>query len=88
MKQEFSSANTSINSTKLPAIYGKINWEKVRKKWYETHEEVSWPFVLDYSCGRYTDHIKAFLASHSIGLIRHDPYWGSDWGCTGLGYTD
>ena len=79
MKQEFSSANTSINSTKLPAIYGKINWEKVREKWYEIHEEVSWPFVLDYGCGRYTDHIKAFLASHSIDLIRYDPYWGSDW---------
>lgn len=80
MKQEFSSANTSINSTKLPAIYSKIDWKKVRDNWYEIHDEMSWPFVLDYGCGRYTEHIKEFLMLNSIGLIRHDPYWGSDWG--------
>ena len=70
MKQEFSSANTSINSTKLPAIYNKIDWKKVRNNWYETHDEMSWPFVLDYGCGRYTEHINEFLMLNSIGLIR------------------
>lgn len=47
MKQQFTSAATSINSKKLPAVYGKIK---------------SAPAVLlDYGCGRYTDHIRAAL---------------------------
>ena len=30
MKQKFSSANTSINSTKLPAVYKKIDWKAIK----------------------------------------------------------
>ena len=57
MKQEFSSANTSINSTKLPAVYRKIDWKAVG---YE--EATCGGFgVLDYGCGKYFSHIEDFL---------------------------
>lgn len=48
MKQQFTSAATSINSTRLPAVYGKL-------------PPVRPAILLDYGCGRYTDHIRAAL---------------------------
>ena len=30
MKQEYESSNTSVNTTKLPAIYSKIDWLTLR----------------------------------------------------------
>ena len=50
MKQEYTSKDTSINSSKLPAIY------KVLAK----HDYIADCSILDYGCGRYTDHISAF----------------------------
>lgn len=44
--QHFTSAQTSINSARLPAVYGKIIGTRPRA-------------VFDYGCGRFTDHIKA-----------------------------
>ena len=51
MKQEYTSKDTSINSSKLPAIY------KVLAK----HDFIADCSILDYGCGRYTDHISAFV---------------------------
>ena len=45
MRQTFTSATTSINSTKLPAVYGKLPFKPVA--------------LLDYGCGKYTDHIRS-----------------------------
>ena len=45
MEQMYTSANTSINKTKLPAVYNKYQFNKGDR-------------VLDYGCGKYTDHIK------------------------------
>mgnify|MGYP007104060689 CR=1 FL=1 len=58
MAQNFTSSATSINSTKLPAVYRKVSF--------------SAPLVLDYGCGRYTDHI----LNHLTGKIYlpYDPY--------------
>ena len=50
MKQEYTSKETSINSSKLPAIY------KVLAK----HDYIADCSILDYGCGRFTDHISAF----------------------------
>lgn len=67
-RQNYSSMNTSINSTKLPRIYNVIDWEKV-KKMNKT------PLVFDYGCGRYTAHIRDFLLSQDILYFGYDPYW-------------
>lgn len=47
MKQTFTSAATSINSSRLPAVYGKL--PAVPR------------VLLDYGCGRYVDHIRSAL---------------------------
>lgn len=60
MEQTYTSASTSINSTKLPAVYRKA--------------KLSAPFVLDYGCGRYTDHIKAYLNKQGRHFFGYDPY--------------
>ena len=62
--QSFTSMDTSINSKKLPYIYSHINWEKLRGK-----------EVIDYGCGRYTQHIEALMAQYDIKWYGYDPYW-------------
>lgn len=48
MMQNFTSAATSINKNRLPAVYGKVAF-------------AANDVILDYGCGRYTDHIRAAL---------------------------
>lgn len=67
-KQKISSANTSINSIKLPAIYKKINWNSLKK------DNSSNLVVLDYGAGKYTEHIKDFLKFYSFKYFPFDPY--------------
>ena len=74
--QQYNSANTSINKTKLPAIYNKIDWEKLRKNWYNNHNYM--PYVYDYGCGRYTNHIRKFLEEKGFEYVGYDPYWRSE----------
>lgn len=68
--QLITSKNTSVNTTKLPAIYNAIKWNKLQ-------ECVRPLIVFDYGCGRKTDHIKEFLAKKDIQYIGYDPYWTS-----------
>ena len=76
MKQKYSSKNTSINKTKLPIIYSKINWEKLREEWSKKHNTK--PIVLDYGCGRYTEHIQKFVENLGFEYVGYDPYWASE----------
>ena len=62
MAQNFSSKGTSINRDKLPAIYRKLG-DKIRGM-----------RVLDYGCGRYTEHIKKHLRSMDCYPYFYDPY--------------
>lgn len=48
MSQNFTSAATSINSRKLPAVYRKMSF-------------LPGEIVVDYGCGRFTDHITKHL---------------------------
>lgn len=57
MSQYFSSANTSINSTKLPAVYNKVDWQSLG----HTFGSCGGFGVFDYGCGKYTTHIEDFL---------------------------
>lgn len=74
--QGITSKNTSINSTKLPAIYNKINWDKLEADWIEQHDgQNPIGIILDYGCGRYTQHIEDFVNKKGFYYIGYDPYW-------------
>ena len=74
MAQLITSKHTSVNSTKLPAIYKKIDWEKLKfiaRKDYGKNNFV----VFDIGCGAYTEHIGYWLSQRGIGYYAYDPYW-------------
>lgn len=58
--QEFTSKETSINNSKLPAIYNMVNFPKGAT-------------VLDYGCGRY-DNALEYLESLGCIAYGYDPY--------------
>lgn len=58
--QTITSASTSVNSTKLPAVYRKAN--------------LSASLVFDYGCGKYTDHIEEHVKSLRKTYLPYDPY--------------
>lgn len=57
--QNFTSRNTSINSTKLPTVFRKVKQFN--------------PIIFDYGCGRYTDHIRKHLLGKCV-YLPYDPY--------------
>ena len=61
MNQGYTSAATSINRDRLPAVYSKAVFTA--------------GVVLDYGCGKYTDHIREYLRTeHGSVLLPYDPY--------------
>lgn len=60
MAQKLTSSATSINKTKLPAVFRKATFTA--------------PLVMDYGCGRYTDHIDAFIRDQHRTYLPYDPY--------------
>lgn len=60
MKQTFTSAATSINSAKLPRIFAAVNLQGLT--------------VIDYGCGRYTDHIRQHVEAQGARYLPFDPY--------------
>ena len=65
--QTHTSKNTSINKENLPRIYTHINWGYFKGM-----------RVLDYGCGRYTEHIKKLMWRYDIEWYGYDPYWQID----------
>ena len=59
MQQTFTSAMTSINSSRLPAIY----------RAYGIHGD-----IFDYGCGRYTDHIEDAVKAAGYKYFCYDKY--------------
>lgn len=64
MAQNYTSANTSVNRSKLPAVYGRANF--------------SAKLIFDYGCGKYTDHIENYIRSARRVYLPYDPYNQSD----------
>ena len=64
MNQVITSKFTSINKEKFPRLYTHINWK-----------EFNHMTVLDYGCGRYTQHIRKLMWRHDIQWYGYDPYW-------------
>ena len=58
--QKYTSAATSINRTKLPAVYRKA----------KLHDGI----VFDYGCGKYTDHIEQYVKAPHRVYLPYDPY--------------
>lgn len=74
--QVITSKNTSINSSKLPAVYNKIDWDALMIDWMvQNGGENPIGIILDYGCGRYTQHIQDFVNSKGFYYIGFDPYW-------------
>lgn len=67
MTQNYSSAATSINSTKLPVVYTRVSDSAYQ--WADK--------LLDYGCGRYIDHLIKYTARHSA--IPEDRYYHYCW---------
>lgn len=68
--QKYTSKNTSVNTTKLPAVYSKINWNKLPKHMLS---------ILDWGCGRDTSYLQEWLEVYQRvpHYIRFDPNWCS-----------
>lgn len=58
--QNYTSATTSVNRSKLPAVYGKATF--------------SARMLMDYGCGKYIDHIRDHVHSLHMGYLPYDPY--------------
>lgn len=69
--QSITSKNTSVNTTKFPAIYSLINWPELRS----AYSGISQPVVFDYGCGRKTGHIENFIRHMGFQYKGYDPYW-------------
>ena len=62
--QKYSSKMTSINSKKLPAVYKKIDWDKLPYNFT----------VLDYGAGKYLKHIADFINKKGGAYYGYDKY--------------
>ena len=58
--QNYTSSATSINRTKLPAVYGKAT--------------LTAGLVFDYGCGKFTDHIERHVKTAHRVYLPYDPY--------------
>lgn len=71
MSQTYTSKNTSVNTAKVPAIYNRIDWDKIRK----TFPQKTKFSVFDYGCGREWWHISKFMRHKEWAWFGYDPYW-------------
>lgn len=63
MSQKFTSADTSINRNKLPAIYRKLQKRGILQG-----------IILDFGCGKYTSHIAEYCAENGADYHGVDKY--------------
>lgn len=66
--QKYTSKNTSVNTTKLPAVYNKVCWDKLPQN----------ILVLDWGCGRNVDLVSKELIKYGLVHIGYDPNWRSE----------
>ena len=59
--QSITSKFTSVNSKKLPAIYGRLDYSALLNYWESLTKFERTPTILDFCCCCYTDHIVHFL---------------------------
>ena len=67
MAQRYTSAETSVNTTKLPFLFSHLE-SLIGKAEKPDH------FILDIGCGKETTHIRDKVESLGWGYIGYDPY--------------
>lgn len=72
--QKLSSMQTSINTSKLPSVWGKLNYQ-----WLAAISRI--PTIVDYGCGRAATVQKVMINLNCELRLKHiyfpyDPYWG------------
>ena len=60
MAQKLTSASTSVNRSKLPAVYGRASFPH--------------SMIMDYGCGKYVDHIREHVFGIHKAYLPYDPY--------------
>lgn len=65
--QNYTSKNTSVNTTKLPAVYNKVCWDKLPVG----------TRVIDWGCGKDTTLVDNMLVQHGLDYLGYDPNWKS-----------
>lgn len=61
MAQTYTSARTSINSKRLPAVFKKVPLTQDG-------------FLLDYGCGKHVDHVRSAVTAAGMVYLAYDPY--------------
>ena len=60
IEQKYTGAKTSINSWRIPIVYKRVEFKA--------------KYLIDYGCGKYTDHIREYVESFGVQYIPYDPY--------------
>ena len=61
--QKYTSANTSINKTKLPILFKKLNEMGIHNT-----------LIIDVGCGKFIDHIKDYVSNMDCSYLPYDKY--------------
>lgn len=81
--QKYTSADTSVNKNKLPAIFKKIDWMKLnnvlRKRNWEIYGHSGYFTVFDYGCGKYSRETRDFVNCNGFAYLPYDPYNLPEW---------
>lgn len=63
--QKYTSKNTSVNTTKLPAVYNKVCWDKLPRG----------TIVFDWGCGKDIKLTSKTLIKYGLMFVGYDPNW-------------
>lgn len=66
--QKYTSKNTSVNTTRVPAVYNKVCWDKLP----------ACVKVLDWGCGKDTTLTSEMLDKHGLVHVGYDPNWKTE----------
>ena len=66
--QKYTSKNTSVNTTRVPAVYNKVQWDKLP----------AGVKVLDWGCGKDTTLTSQMLEQHGLVHVGYDPNWKTE----------
>lgn len=73
--QQRSSMQTSINTSRLPSVWGKLDYNYLRELYPERQL-----YVVDYGCGRRATQNKVYINLNcqvpKASYFPYDPYWG------------
>jgi hypothetical protein len=66
--QNYTSKNTSVNTTRVPAVYNKVCWDKLP----------AGVKVIDWGCGKDTTLTSKMLEQNGLVHVGYDPNWKTE----------